>query len=130
MRDGRLRQLTHDHSLVQELLDSGAISLAEAEHHPRRNIITRAMGGADEAAELEKVSDRLSAGDRFLLCSDGLFKTLPEGDLVGLMVAGAEPLAEHLVAAALDRRADDNVTAVTVEMLCAAATAPSGSVGV
>jgi serine/threonine protein phosphatase Stp1 len=115
-RDRQLRQLTQDHSLVQELIDSGAISPAEAAHHPRRNIITRALGGADEAAELDKVTDRLRAGDRFLLCSDGLFKIVPEGDLVALMAAGGDGLAERLVAAALDRQADDNVTAVTVEL--------------
>jgi serine/threonine protein phosphatase PrpC len=115
LRDGRLRQLTHDHSLVQELLDAGAISPAEALHHPRRNIITRAIGGVDEVAELDKVTDRLRAGDRFLLCSDGLFKTVAEGDLRQLMDLANGPVAKRLVAAALDRNADDNVTAVAVE---------------
>jgi serine/threonine protein phosphatase PrpC len=117
MRGRQLRQLTHDHSLVQQLVDSGAISPAEAGHHPRRNVITRALGGADEAAELDKVTDRLRAGDRFLLCSDGLSKTVAERDLVGLIDDGGAPLAERLVAAALDRQADDNVTAVAVEFV-------------
>jgi protein phosphatase/serine/threonine-protein phosphatase Stp1 len=117
MRNGRLRQLTHDHSLVQELLDGGAITPAEAAIHPRRNIITRAIGGVAETVDLDKISDRLRAGDRFLLCSDGLFKTLPEADLVGLLVEGGGPAAERLVGAALDRQADDNVTAVTLEVV-------------
>lgn len=116
LRDGRLRQLTHDHSLVQELLDDGAITPAEAETHPRRNVITRAVGGVAETVELDKISGRLRAGDRFLLCSDGVFKTLPEAELVGLLAGGGEPSAERLVAAALDRQANDNVTAVTLEV--------------
>jgi serine/threonine protein phosphatase Stp1 len=116
-RDRQLRQLTQDHSLVQELLASGAISQAEATHHPRRNVITRALGGADEAADLDKVTDRLRPGDRFLLCSDGLFKTVPEEELNELMNGDADALAERLVAAALYWQADDNVTAVAVEFL-------------
>lgn len=116
LRDGGLRQLTHDHSLVQELLDAGAISPAEARRHPRRNIITRAIGGVDDAAALDKVTDRLRAGDRFLLCSDGLFKTVADGDLRELMDGDSGSAAERLVAAALDRNADDNVTAVVVEV--------------
>jgi protein phosphatase/serine/threonine-protein phosphatase Stp1 len=118
MRGREWRQLTQDHSLVQELLDRGAISPAEAAHHPQRNVITRALGGADEAAELDKVSDRLRAGDRFLLCSDGLFKTVAEADLAALIAEDdGEAVAKRLVAAALEREADDNVTAVTVEVL-------------
>jgi protein phosphatase/serine/threonine-protein phosphatase Stp1 len=112
-----LRQLTHDHSLVQELVDSGAIGAEEALHHPRRNVITRALGGADEAAELDKVTDRLRPGDRFLLCSDGLYKTVAGRDLGELLAAGDDRPAERLVAAALEREADDNVTALVVEVL-------------
>ena len=116
MRDGQLRQLTHDHSVVQELVDSGAIEPAEARRHPRRNIITRAIGGDDEAADVDKVTDRVRAGDRFLLCSDGLFKTVAEADLARFMSSDGDALAERLVAAALEREADDNVTAIAVEV--------------
>lgn len=76
LRGRHLRQLTRDHDLVQELFDPGATSAAEAEHHPAADIITRAVGA--EGLELDKVTDRLYPGDRFLLCSDGLFKTAPE----------------------------------------------------
>jgi serine/threonine protein phosphatase Stp1 len=117
LRAGCLRQLTHDHSLVQELLDSGAITAAEAEIHPRRNVITRAVGGDAKTVELDKITDRLRTGDRFLLCSDGLFKSVSEEDLAGLMDAGGEGLAERLIAIALERAADDNVTAVAVELV-------------
>jgi len=117
LRRGSLCQVTHDHSLVQQLLDSGAISPAEADHHPQRNIITRAVDSAADAVELDKVTDRLCAGDLFLLCSDGLFKTVAERNLPVLMAESCDALAERLVAAALEREADDNVTAVTVEVL-------------
>jgi protein phosphatase/serine/threonine-protein phosphatase Stp1 len=115
LRDGRFRQLTRDHSMVQKLFDTGAISAAEALHHPSANIITCAVGA--EHLELDKVTDRLFPRDRFLLCSDGLFKTLPEPSLVELLAANQDGSAGQLLAAALGRNADDNVTAVTVEVL-------------
>ena len=113
LRGGCLRQLTRDHSLVQELFDAGAISAAEAVHHPSANIITHAIGA--DTLELDKVTDRLLPGDRFLLCSDGLFKTLPEPELARIMGADDDPPAEHLLRAALDQQPDDNVTVVAVE---------------
>jgi serine/threonine-protein phosphatase Stp1 len=122
MRGGRLSQVTHDHSLVQELVDAGAISTAEALHHPRANVITRAVGADFSALDLDKATDWLRPGDRFLLCSDGVSKVLPEAE-IAVLLSGDDPSpAERLIAAALDRRADDNVTAVTVEV---AASAPA-----
>jgi serine/threonine-protein phosphatase Stp1 len=115
LRGWRLRQLTRDHSLVQELFDAGSISAAEAEHHPAANVITRAVGA--EGLEVEKVTDRLYRGDRFLLCSDGVFKSLPEHILAEVLATDHDDTAERLLAAALDRQAGDNITAVTVEVL-------------
>lgn len=116
LRNGSLRQITRDHSLVQELLDAGAITAAEAEHHPRSNVITRAVGADLEAFNLDKVSGRLMAGDRFLLCSDGLCKTVPQQQLTELLAADdGVPPPQELVAAALALNASDNITAVTVE---------------
>lgn len=112
LRDGTLTQVTRDHSLVQELIEAGAITPEEAEGHPRANVITRAVGAAEEL-ELDKVSNRLAAGDRFLLCSDGLNKTLSDPELAALL-AGPAP-AEMLVDTALSRRATDNVTVVAIE---------------
>ena len=116
LRDGVLQQITRDHSLVQELVESGVIRPEEAEHHPRANVITRAVGADLDDFVLDKVSGRIQAGDRFLLCSDGLCKTVPEGELASLLSenAGATP-PEKLVAAALALNATDNVTAVAVE---------------
>jgi protein phosphatase/serine/threonine-protein phosphatase Stp1 len=115
LRGGVLRQITHDHSMVQEMVDAGALAAEEAEHHPRANIITRAVGAADEGLELDKVAGDVLPGDRFLLCSDGLSKTLPEAEIAALLGApdGAAP-SDTLIAAALARRAGDNVTVVVV----------------
>jgi protein phosphatase/serine/threonine-protein phosphatase Stp1 len=116
LRNGRMHQITHDHSLVQELLDTGKITAAEADHHPHGNIITRAVG-ADDSLVLDKVSDQVRNGDRFLLCSDGLFKTLTEIEIAKLLEAGAEESpTQAMIAAALAQHATDNVTAVAVEV--------------
>ena len=85
LRDGALQQISRDHSLVQELVDAGAIRPEEAEHHPRANVITRAVGADLEDFALDKVSGPHPAGDRFLLCSDGLSKSVPEGELAALL---------------------------------------------
>jgi serine/threonine-protein phosphatase Stp1 len=118
LRAGVLRQITRDHSLVQELLDAGAIGPDEAINHPRGNVITRAVGAEVDDFVLDKVSDRLVAGDRFLLCSDGLCKTVPEDQLAELLAApnGMSP-SESLLEAALALQVKDNVTAVAVEAI-------------
>jgi protein phosphatase/serine/threonine-protein phosphatase Stp1 len=117
LRGGVLQQVTRDHSLVQELVDAGVITAAQAEGHPQANVITRAVGSYDDL-ELEKVSGKLEPGDRFLLCSDGLCKTLDEADLTHFVQqdGGAGPGVE-LIAAALERDVRDNVTAVVVEFV-------------
>jgi protein phosphatase/serine/threonine-protein phosphatase Stp1 len=114
LRDGMLRQITRDHSLVQELLEAGAIGPEEAMNHPRGNVITRAVGAELDQIELDKVSDRLLSGDRFLLCSDGLCKTLPEDELAHLLASMDGTLPQVLIDAALALQASDNVTAVMV----------------
>ena len=116
LRDRTLSQVTHDHSLVQELVDAGAIRSEDAFGHPNANIITRAVGIRDAILVLDKVTDYLRPGDRFLLCSDGLSKTLAEGELAVLLAAD-DAAAGDFLAAALERGADDNVTVVTVEVL-------------
>jgi protein phosphatase/serine/threonine-protein phosphatase Stp1 len=123
LRDGVLSQLTRDHSLVQELVEAGAITEAEAEGHPRANIITRAVGAGDAALELDKISDRLLPGDRFLLCSDGLCKTLDAVDIAHVLGTSADSSPDRLIAAALARKATDNVTALAVAV-CGAADEP------
>jgi protein phosphatase/serine/threonine-protein phosphatase Stp1 len=118
LRDGALARVSRDHSLVQVLVDCGEITDAEAENHPRANVITRAVGAEADMVELDKVTDRLVGGDRFLLCSDGLSKELSDPELAAILRAdGPEVAAERLVEAALERRARDNVTAVVLEVV-------------
>ena len=117
LRDGALQRLTRDHSLVQAMVDADSITAAEAEHHPRANVITRAVGAGEARLDLDKVTGALRPGDRFLLCSDGLTKALDETELTALL--GATDLAslpELLIHAALAHEASDNVTAVTVDV--------------
>ncbi|HET9018224.1 MAG TPA: protein phosphatase 2C domain-containing protein [Acetobacteraceae bacterium] len=114
MLDGVLEQVSHDHSLVQELVDAGQIPAEAAESHPHANIVTRAVGAATEGGfALDKTSDVLRPGERFLLCSDGLTKCVPETAIAALL--RLDDPAEELIAAALERQARDNVTAVVVE---------------
>jgi protein phosphatase/serine/threonine-protein phosphatase Stp1 len=112
LRDGSLSQMTQDHSLVQELVESGALAPELAESHAQANVITRAVGAPDTLV-LDKVAGRLEAGDRVLLCSDGLFKALPEVEIARLLNDGGGP--EALIEAALAAGARDNVTALVIE---------------
>ncbi len=114
LSDGVLEQVTHDHSLVQELVDAGQIEASAAESHPHANIVTRAVGAADAPFALDKVSDVLRPGERLLLCTDGLTKSVPETAIAALL--RLDDPAEELIAAALEREARDNVTVVVVEV--------------
>jgi serine/threonine-protein phosphatase Stp1 len=115
LRDGILQQITHDHSLVQELVDARAILPEEAGSHPQGNVITRAVGADVDELVLDKVTDRTQLGDRFLLCSDGLYKTLQEQALASLLAEDTGvPPTETMIAAALAMNATDNVTAVAI----------------
>lgn len=117
LRDGELRQITRDHSLVQELVDAGTISAEDAERHPHANVITRAIGADLDELVLDKVSGRLQSGDRFLLCSDGLCKTVPFQEMAELLRSdNGVPPSQSLIAAALALNVTDNVTAVTIEV--------------
>jgi protein phosphatase/serine/threonine-protein phosphatase Stp1 len=117
LREAELRQLTRDHSLVQEMVDAGVVRPENAESHPRANVITRAVGAEGDPFELEKIVGGILPGDRFLLCSDGLFKALPVADVASLLDPAEISPAEALIEAALRARATDNVTAVVVEAL-------------
>ncbi len=112
LRGGVLTQLTRDHSLVQEMVDAGVLDAADAESHPRANVLTRAIGAEGPAPQLDKITGRAEAGDRFLLCSDGLFKAL-DAATIGQLIAGNDP-ARLLIKAALAADARDNITALVV----------------
>ncbi|WP_198377492.1 PP2C family protein-serine/threonine phosphatase [Neoroseomonas rubea] len=112
LRQGMLSRVTRDHSLVQELVDQGTLREEEAESHPQANVITRAVGAQGDL-ELDKVSGRIAAGDRFLLCTDGLFKTMAEAEITAMLAGGADAAA--IVTEAVGRGARDNVSAVGVD---------------
>jgi protein phosphatase/serine/threonine-protein phosphatase Stp1 len=117
LRDGAMTQITKDHSLVQELVDNGTIAAEDAEHHPHANVITRAIGADIDDLVLDKVSGRLQSGDRFLLCSDGLCKTVPFDQMAELLRSdNGVPPPQSLITAALALDVTDNVTAVTIEV--------------
>jgi PPM family protein phosphatase len=117
-RDGELSQLTHDHTFVQSLIDEGRITTDDARVHPHRNLILKALDGVHEA-EPDLFELEVAAGDRLLLCSDGLSKTLPEELLAELLSGDDETAAERLVTAALMAKVTDNVTAVTIDFSAA-----------
>lgn len=116
LNSGGLAQLTVDHSEVQDLVDTGQISPAEAAVHPRRHVVTRALGAGD-AAEADYWLVPIQDGDRILVCSDGLNGELSDEDIARILAAEAEPQAavDELIAAALARGGRDNVTAVVVD---------------
>jgi serine/threonine protein phosphatase Stp1 len=113
LREGILCQMTHDHSLVQELVAAGSLAPQDAETHPQANIITRAVG-SEEPLQLDKVAGTLLPGDVILLCTDGLFKALREAEIARLLAAGAEP--EEVLDMALKAGARDNVTLLVVKV--------------
>ncbi|MCL2336234.1 MAG: Stp1/IreP family PP2C-type Ser/Thr phosphatase [Firmicutes bacterium] len=113
LRDGRLTKLTSDHSLVQELIDGGGITEADAFKHPRRNVLTRALGVAP-LVETDVFDYQLIAGDRVLLCTDGLSAFVEEKRLEELMGWSDDPEAtvKLLLDEAIRAGSNDNVTII------------------
>lgn len=112
-RQGGLIQLTRDHSLVQEMVDAGTLSAAQARIHPKANVITRAVGGGSDTLQIDKRTGQALPGDRFLLCSDGLNKTM-EDDEICQLVGGDGDVAATMLETALRRGARDNVSLIVV----------------
>ena len=112
IRDGKLTQLTHDHSYVQELVDCGTITEEEAEHHPQKNIITKALG-VDYRLEPEFTAAKLKREDRLLLCTDGLTNMVPVEEMEELLAQGTfYDLPDRLIEAANAHGGSDNITAL------------------
>ena len=118
LRDGKLEQITHDHSWVEEQVRAGTLSPTAARQHPWRNVVTRALsGGEDPEVDVTEVSPR--PGDRYLLCSDGLFTVVPDNriaELVGDMKAPLDAIALALIAAANEAGGPDNITALILQI--------------
>lgn len=120
LRDGKLRQLTRDHSLVQQLVDSGDLEPEAAINHPNANIITRAVGSAP-GLEIDCMEGDIRAGDRFLLASDGLTRLMRDDELAAAQDADdLELLADRWVELALERGAPDNFTFLIVRVMAGA----------
>jgi protein phosphatase len=117
-RAGTFRQLSVDHSYVQELVTEGLITEEEARVHPRRNIVTRALG-IDDRVAVDSWLIPLFSGDRFILCSDGLVDEVPTADIAALAAQQKEPqiIADALVALAKRNGGRDNITVVVVDAI-------------
>ena len=118
MRDGELRQITVDHSFVQELVDTGQLSTEAARHHPRRNIVTRALG-IEPDVQVDSWRLPIVKGDRYILCSDGLVDEVDDDDIANIVTAHPNPqaCADALVDQANANGGRDNVTVVVVDVV-------------
>ena len=119
LRDGELRQITRDHTVVQQQVDRGALTPEQAREHPLSHILTRALG-TERAVEADTYGDKAELGDIFLLCSDGLSGMLPDEqihELLSAPTADLQTIADVLVQAANDAGGLDNITALVVKVL-------------
>mgnify|MGYP002592132389 FL=1 len=114
---GVLVRITHDHSYVEELVDAGEITADEARVHPSRSIITRALG-SDPDMYADHFTLDVHAGDRIIICSDGLSSMVPDSKIESVAISCATPqaAADTLVSAALEGGGHDNVTVIVVDV--------------
>lgn len=115
LRDGILKQLTTDHSLVQELLSKGRITEEEAVDHPRKNILTRALG-TDPAVEVDTMDMALKVGDILLLCTDGITNHVDPQEIKDFATGNSpESACKEMIRLANDRGGFDNMTVLIIE---------------
>lgn len=131
--DGELEQISVDHSVVQELIDAGELSVDEAADHPSRNVITRALGGSAQSGGVSGEADYyllpLAAAERLLLCSDGVSGMIDDDEIAAILGACEDPrdAADKLVAAAVAAGGRDNATAVVVDVVGLSHETPTGA---
>jgi serine/threonine protein phosphatase PrpC len=117
LRDGEIRRVSTDHSLVQDLVNAGMLTAEEAETHENANLITRAVGVA-EVADVEMVSGDARPGDQFVLASDGLTRLVPDDELAAELQRGPlDEVADRLIEKVLARGAPDNVSLIITKLL-------------
>lgn len=117
IRDGRIEQLSRDHSLVQSLVDAGMLKPEEAESHPNANVITRAVGVSEDLV-VDVVGGDARTGDLFLLASDGLTRLVGDSEILAELVSKAPPAAaSSLVDLVLARGAPDNVSIIITRLI-------------
>ena len=116
LRGNTLEQLSSDHTVIQELLDQGAISLAEAAEHPQRSMLTQALRGDGDVTPVLQMYE-VKKGDRYLLCSDGLSGVLTEKEIkIGLKKSDKDEAVKFLVDATYVNGAPDNVTVLIADI--------------
>ena len=117
LRDGTLRQITDDHSWVEEQVRAGTMTASAAKQHPWRNVVTRALSGGNDP-EIDTVELSPATGERFLLCSDGLSGVVPHDTIAGILSTtdGLEAICEQLIAAANEGGGPDNITVLVLEV--------------
>jgi len=115
LRQGVLEQISRDHSEVQSLLDQGLIGSDDVANHPSANVITRAVG-AQQFLELDAVYGQIQTGDKYLLCSDGLYNEVSEQEIAHTLQFSAEPkhAVAELLRLTLSREARDNTSILSV----------------
>ncbi|TMR96604.1 MerR family transcriptional regulator [Nonomuraea basaltis] len=118
VRDGELFQITHDHTYVQGLVDEGRLTAEEAASHPQRSLLARALTGTGGAQPDLSLHGAL-AGDRYLLCSDGLSAVVPAGSLLEVLAGpgGPQQVLDELVARAYAAGAPDNIACVVADVV-------------
>lgn len=113
-----LRQISQDHSYVQELIDQGAITAEQARNHPHRNVVTQALGVTDpQSLKVETITGELKPGMQLLLCSDGLTEEVDDREIANVLTKtdlSAQECVDQLVMAALEGGGSDNVTVILV----------------
>ena len=118
MWDGALKQISQDHSYVQELIQQGAITHEQARTHPHRNVVTQALGVTDpQSLRVETLRGTLATGMQILLCSDGLTEEVDDTQIAAILARtdlSAQECVDHLILAALDGGGSDNVTVILV----------------
>lgn len=115
LRNGKLAQLTRDHRFIQDLLDTGRITEAEARKHPRRNVITRAVGVAKDL-ELDGCDGKVEPGDVFLLVTDGVTGACTDEEILSALTGKSfDAAADEIVHRCLDHGAPDNLTLQLIE---------------
>ncbi|MDI6891659.1 MAG: Stp1/IreP family PP2C-type Ser/Thr phosphatase [Actinomycetota bacterium] len=116
LREGKLTRLTDDHTLVTKMVKEGKLEEEEAQLHPRRNVLTRALG-TEPNVKADFLSIKIAAADKILLCTDGLTAMLDDGEIERLLGSDKHPqtICDELAKAANERGGVDNITAVLIE---------------
>ena len=117
LRDGELSQITEDHTLVNRMVREGRLTAEEADHHPQRNIVTRALG-VDSQVAVDTLSVQVRSGDRLLLCSDGLTSMVDASTITEALASEEDPqrAADRLVELAIQAGGEDNVTVLVLDL--------------